>query len=261
MSRCSWFGIRILTLACFCTALTFGAAAQVFEQYTTTPMGYTFNNPMSALVSTMLMNHAREQAWAKQFGSKPAGSASRTNEAPRKADDGSTRFRSARTFLKTKEIADQLGSTPEQRQQYRVLIEALLQEFEKKAAEAGKPHDLAMALAYFLGENARIYHGQPEVSDQRYFALRDLVAIVLSGSSELKNAPDAQKQEMYEGLIAYTGMTQFGYEQSVKAGNQQFINGYRQVAGQNLRVGTKLSPDAINFTEHGLTIDASATQR
>jgi len=217
-------------------------------------MGFTFNNPMSALVSTMIMSKAREDTWANQLGAKTAGKTAATQQAPAKTEDGSTLFRFSGGYVKTKEIADQLGSTPEQRQQYRVLIETVLQEFDKKASQAGKPHDLALALSYFLGENARIYHGQPEVPDERYLDLRDMIASALSGSTQLKNAPDRQKQEMYEGLIAYTGMTQFGYEQSVKAGNPDYIKGYRQVAGQNLRVGTRLSPDEIYFTDKGLVV-------
>lgn len=80
------------------------------------------------------------------------------------------------------------------------------------------------------------------------------MASALSGNSALKNAPDRQKQEMYETLIAYAGLTLFGYEQSVKAGNPEYVKGYRQVAGQNLRAVAKMSPEEIHFRGGVLTV-------
>lgn len=62
----------------------------------------------------------------------------------------------------------------------------------------------------------------------------------------LKNVPDRQKQEMYEALVAYTGATQFGYEQAKQAGNEGVAKGFQKVAAQNLQALTKMSPDKLN---------------
>ena len=44
-------------------------------------------------------------------------------------------------------------------------MNAVLQSFDQQAAGANHPHDIALALSYFLAENLRIYHGQPDLSN------------------------------------------------------------------------------------------------
>jgi hypothetical protein len=135
------------------------------------------------------------------------------------------RFHSTGTYIKTREMADHLGKTPAEREQYLKLMNAALDGFGKQAAAAGFQNDLAMALSYFLAENIRIYRGLPELSDQQYVNLRNVIAEVLVSGGALNKVTDRQKQEFYEALVAYTGVTQFGYEQAKQAGNDQ--NGER----------------------------------
>src|SRR5690242_6561027 len=75
---------------------------------------FNFNNPMSALAATMVMNRAREDALAKRLGANPnsASSANQVSSQPQPvnpADESSLKFRSAGGYIKTRELADQLG--------------------------------------------------------------------------------------------------------------------------------------------------------
>jgi len=81
-----------------------------------------------------------------------------------------------------------------------------------------------------------------------------MIADALAGGGGLGNATDRQKQEMYETLVAYTGITQYGYEEARQARNDQMIKDSRVLAGQNLQSLTKLSPDSWNLTSDGLTV-------
>ena len=54
-------------------------------------------------------------------------------------------------------------------------------------------------------------------------------------------------------MVAYTGITQYGYEQGIKAQNDAVIKGYQKVAGQNLKTVTKISPEDINFGPDGVS--------
>jgi len=224
---------------------------------------FTFNNPMSALAATMVMNKAREDALAQRLGVNDATNRSSTATPARpESQPGNTvseaalRFRPAGNYIKIRELADQIGSTPAERETYLKLMNAVLDEFGKKVAAAGLQNDVAIALSYFFGENIRIYRGLPELPDDQFVKLRNMIANTLTAGGGLGNATDRQKQEMYETLVAYTGLTQLGYEQARQANNDEMTKGYQQLAGQNLQTLIKMPPATINLTNDGLTVNA-----
>jgi hypothetical protein len=244
-------------------ALFIAAMAQVAQrvpaQYTDS-MGGGFNNPISAQMSTMLWNRIFYPK-ASGISSKSAPSSStgtsapRTQAAPSKtANESALRFRPIGTHISTRKLADLLGNTPAEREQYLKLMNAVLDGFDQKVKPAGLQNDIAIALSYFLAENARIYHGAPELSDQQYVDIRNVIAEALVTLDALGSITDRSKQEFYEGLVAYTGITQFGYEQSKQAGNDEMAKLYQKVAGQNLQTVTRMSPDEINVDPSGLSV-------
>ena len=255
---------RFVIAALLTAFLSIASASAQYVRPTTggTMREFNFNNPMSALAATMVMNKAREDALAKRLGVRPGsaqGSANRASSQPQSqpvkpVDESSLRFRSAGGYIKTRELADQLGNDPTQRDQYFKLMNAVLDGFGQKVAAAGLQNDVAIALSYFFGENIRIYRGLPELSDQQYVNLRNMIANAITASGGLGNATDRQKQEMYETLVAYTGLTQFSFEQARQANNDQLTQLAQKLAGQNLQTVTKVSPDSINLTGDGLTV-------
>jgi hypothetical protein len=237
-----------------------------FAQWRSSGTGFNYNNPMSSLAATMVMNKARENTLAKSLGVTPnsgrsSGNSGRSGNAGasaaqpnRRIDDTALRFRFSGTYIKTPELANQVGSTPAEREQYLKIMNAVLDAFGQQAQRLGFNNDIAAALAFFFGENIRIYRGLPELPDQQYVNLRNMIADALAAGGGLGNANDRQKQEMYETLVAYTGITQYGYEEARQARNDQMIKDSRVLAGQNLQSLTKLSPDSWNLTSDGLTI-------
>lgn len=244
------------------TALLCVSFAPASAQWRSTQTGFNYNNPMSSLAATMVMNKARENTLAKSLGVSPNSSGPSSNASTSqpggRIDDTALRFRSAGTYIKTRELADQLGSNPAEREQYLKIMNAVLDAFGAQTEKLGFKNDIAAALAYFFGQNIRIYRGLPDLPDQQYVNLRNMIAGALAAGGGLGNVTDRQKQEMYETLVAYTGITQFGYEQAKRAGQDQMAKGYQQVAGQNLQTVTKLSPDSMNLTGEGLTVAGSA---
>ena len=234
--------------------LTFQPAA---AQYTDS-MGYGgWNNPMSSLASTMLWSRLIYRTPADYKNGTISSGASSTSarstqssarpQSSKPIDERSVKFRSTGTYVRTPELANKLGNNPAEREQYLKLMNASLDTFNQQAQKAGLQNDLALALSYFLGENVRIYHGQPDLSDQQFVDLRNTIAQVLASTGALNTATDRQKQEFYEALVAYTGITQFGYEQGLQAKNDAIIKGYQKIAGQNLQTVTAVSPDQIDF--------------
>jgi uncharacterized protein DUF6683 len=262
--RVSQIIVLCFTLLVFCSS---NSAQYVRPTTGGTMREFNFNNPMSALAATMVMNKAREDALAKQLGTNPNSNRSSTNQVSsqpqsqpsRPADESSLKFRPASGYIKTRELADQVGDDPAQRDQFFKLMNAVLDEFGKKLAAAGLQNDVAIALAYFFGENIRIYRGLPELSDQQFVNLRNNFASAIAASGGLGNATDRQKQEMYETLVAYTGLTQFIYEQGRQANNEAITKGAQQLAGQNLQTVTKASPDSLNLSGDGLSVAADSS--
>jgi hypothetical protein len=244
--------IHRLSVALLLLFISCGSALAQFRD----TLGVNWNNPLSSSVATMVMRKAREDALARELGTNvPGDRAPAARRRRPEIDNAAVRFRPTGTYLKTRELADQLGSTPTERAQYLTLMNNVLQEYDKQAQTAGMQNDLAMALSFFFGENARIYHGLPEPPDAQFMELRNMIASWLAEEGTLRNASDRQKQEIWETLVSYTGLTLFGYEQAKQAGQEAMARGYQQVAGQNLQVVTHLSPDDINFTANGLTIN------
>ena len=258
----------LISLALIAAMVT--AAQSVPAQYSDS-MGGGFNNPISAQMSTMLWNRIFYPK-ASGISSKSAPSSStgtsssstgttapRTQAAPnRTANESALRFRPIGTHISTRKLADLLGNTPAEREQFLKLMNAVLDGFDQKVKAAGLQNDIAIALSYFLAENARIYHGAAELSDQQYVDIRNIIADALVTLDALGSITDRSKQEFYEGLVAYTGITQFGYEQSKQAGNDEMAKLYQKVAGQNLQTVTKMSPDDINIDPNGLSAGGGA---
>ena len=227
---------------------------------------FNFNNPMSALAATMVLNRAREDTLAKKLGVRPstgenpgnrATAGVQTQSSPPRLDESVLRFRSTGGYLKTKELSDQLSTDPAQREICLKIMNGVLDAFGQQTQRLGVPNDLAAALAYFFGENIRIYRGLPELPDQQYVNLRNMIASALTVNSAFQSATDRQKQEMYEILVAATGFTQFAYEQSLQANRPELAKQYQQVAGNNLQSLTQMSPDSINLSSDGLTVSAA----
>jgi hypothetical protein len=248
------------------------SAMPVAAQYTDS-MGYGgWNNPMSSMMSTMLWsrliyrtpqdykNGTMSSPGTASTSGKPSQSArsQAQSQSAKPLDDRSVKFRSTGTYLRTGDLANSLGNTPAEREQYLKLMNAVLDAFNQRAKQAGLQNDLALALSYFLGENVRIYRGLPDLSDQQFVDLRNTIAEVLASTGALNNATDRQKQEFYEALVAYTGITQYGYEQGLKAQSDAIIKGYQKIAGQNLQTVTKTAPGDINFGASGVSSGETA---
>ena len=125
---------------------------------------------------------------------------------------------------------------------------------------------MALALSFFFATNASIYHDAGQPADPPMVELRDTIAEALVEGNALSGVSDRQKQEMYETLVLFTGFALAVYEEG-KGGNAESLKISQQLAGQNLLAVTGISPDKINFTDQGLSIErepaaatATATQ-
>jgi hypothetical protein len=235
--------------------------APAFAQYRDS-LGGNWNHPASAMITNIIMDrYARrrleQRLAAKRSGANPGASASSSNAAAAatKINDASVHFRSTGTQLKTREIANLIGAG---NPQVLAIMTTILSEYEKGARAAGHPNDLALALSFFFATNASVYHDAGIPADALVMDLRDTIASALVEGNALNGVTDRTKQEMYEALVLYTGFALAAYQEGKQGGNAESVKVSQQLAGQNLLAVTGISPDKINFTDQGLSIDRAA---
>jgi hypothetical protein len=241
---------RDLLHALFITVLIVAAFSSAADAQFSDSMGANWSQPLQAYASTAIWSSIFYRTYPKGSKNSAAAPPAKTVRPAQKdnvVNEAAMRFRSTGTSLKARDLADLIGGSPAERDQYFKLMNVVLTAFDSQAAKAGKPHDIPLALSYFLAENSRIYHGRPELSDDAFMQIRNAIARSLSTSGAVGNLSDRQKQEMYETLVIYTGLTQYGYEEGVKAGTKQIAEGYQKLAGINLQTVTKMSPDEIDI--------------
>jgi tRNA_anti-like len=208
-------------------------------------LGGNWNDPAGGKITNVIVARYARRRSEKRPAVRHANSGSTIN-------DGSVRFRSTGTQLKTREIANVIS--PGDAQVF-TLLTTILQAFDKKAQEVGRPNDLALALSFFFATNASVYHDAGEPADPPVLELRDTIAATLVETNALNGVTDRKKQEMYEALVIYTGLALATYQEG-KGGNPESLKIARQLAGQNLQAVIGISPDKISFNDQGLSIES-----
>ena len=245
----SLFLISILLVMC----------APALAQHASDNLGVTFGTPAGATITNTIMDRIARRNRERRLAAARRSSATSTARRPSdsappvaKLNESSVLFRPTGTQLKTREIANLIDAG---NPQVLKLLTTLLEEFDKGARAAGHPNDLALALSFFFATNASIYHGGGQPPDPPMVELRDTIAEALVEGNALNGVTDRQKQEMYETLVLFTGFTLAVYEEGKQGGNAETIKTSQQLAGQNLLAVIGISPDKINFTDQGLSIE------
>jgi hypothetical protein len=221
-------------------------------------LGGNWNNPASATITNIVMDRLARHRLEKRLGAKHSdtGTTTAAHDTPAPSNDAAVRFRSTGTQLKTREIANLFAApTDPNNETVFTLLKTLLQEFDKGARAAGKPNDLALALSFFFATNASIYHDAGQPSDPQMVELRDTIADALVEGNALNGVTDRQKQEMYETLVLYAGFALATYQEAKQLNSVETLKVSQQLAGLNLQAVTGISPDKINFTDQGLSIE------
>ena len=239
---------------CLLISLMLVSGALAVAQKKDDRFGGAFDTPDGIAIKNTIVDRvaqrSRQRRLARRTGTNSTARTSARSAA--KPSDASVLFRPTGTQLKTREIANLIDAG---NPQVLKLLTALLEEFDKGARAAGHPNDLALALSFFFATNASIYHDAGQPADPPMVELRDTIAEALVEGNALSSMSNRQKQEMYETLVLFTGFTLATYEEGKQGGNAETVKVSQQLAGQNLLAVTGISPDKINFTDQGLSIE------
>src|SRR6266568_1099676 len=238
----------------FVISLMLAACAPVAAQQTPDGLGGAFKTPAGAKITSTIMDRIAQRNRERKPTSRGSGTSSTTrtsSDSIAKMSEASVLFRPTGTQLKTREIANLIDAG---NPQVLTILTAILNEYEKGARAAGHPNDLALALSFFFATNASVYHDAGIPADPRVMELRDTIAEALVDGNAFSSVSDRQKQEMYETLVLFTGFALAVYQEG-KGGNAESLKISQQLAAQNLLAVTGISPDKINFTDQGLSIE------
>jgi len=238
---------KTATLTCCLLSLLMLLSCRDVIAQNTNRLGGNWSKPTNARITNIIV---------KRYGRGRVRSAP-SNRTPAPGQDEQLRFTSTGAPVKAREIANAIDAG---NPQVVTILTTILTEYEKGARAAGKPNDLALALSFFLATNASLYHGGGEPPDPQMMELRETIAQALVEANALKGVTDREKQEMYETLVLFTGFALAVYQEGVQGGNADGVKVGRQLAGQNLQAFASISPDKINFSNEGLSIDVPQTE-
>jgi hypothetical protein len=242
----------VFNRCCFLISLMLITCAPVAAQQASGGLGGAFKTPVGARITSTIMGRIASRSRERGTRSGTSSTTRTSSGSVANKSETSVLFHSTGTQLKTREIANLIDAG---NPQVLTILTTILTEFDKAASAAGHPNDLALALSFFLATNASVFHDAGQPTDPQMVELRNAIAEALVEDNALNGVTDRQKQEMYETLVLFTGFALAVYEEGKQGNNAETIKTSQQLAGQNLLAVIGISPDKINFTSQGLSID------
>lgn len=249
--------VLILAGLCFAQSQGGGAAAGIGRVFEASGRSAAARDLQKKLGGTLIRAVAREKTVARKptpaGRTKPARSsaAAAVQTAP---SDPATFFKPDPRSDMMAKLADELGSNATERQQLRQLFTATKQAFEKEVAAKGRSNNLPAAFTFFIASTVTVYRDDPEPSDQAIDNLWDGMSGALSEMPETSNLTDAEKQQLYDMLIAFSGFVLAGYMEAKNTGDADALKIFETLSGELIRTILKTEPEKLRFTKDGLNI-------
>lgn len=165
-----------------------------------------------------------------------------TDFTPTRNDDFATTF------------AESVGSNPTEREFVKQLVITTKDAFEKEVAAKGRKNNLAAALTFFVATTVMVYHDDPEPSDEAVDTLWDGLNDTLNDLPALAAMSDAEKQEMYDTLVALSGLVLVGHMSSSQTGDVATKRLYKELAGALIETVLKTEASKLRFGAKGLNV-------
>ena len=115
----------------------------------------------------------------------------------------------------------------------------IFKEYETAAAAKGLPNDWALAFVSFVGLNMDVYNGiteKPIIPFEQNVGVRDVVAEYATDHGTFNNVTDRKKQELYEFLVMFGGLTYHMCEKAGREKNAEELKNCKVAAAANLKI-------------------------
>lgn len=149
-------------------------------------------------------------------------------------------------------IANSISSNADEKAIFKKLFEATKEGFEKEVAAKGRSNNITAAFTLFIATSLTVYHNDNEPSDEALDILWDGLGSALGETPELTKLSNAEKQQIYDTLIAFSGLLLAGYVEGKNSGNEETATAFQKLSGILFETVLKTDPDTLRFTATGL---------
>lgn len=149
-------------------------------------------------------------------------------------------------------IAKSITTNPAEQQVFNILFQATKEGFEKEVAKKGRSNNITAAFTLFIATSLMVYHNDPEPSDAAIDVLWDGLGSALGETPELAEMSDSEKEQIYDTLIALSGILLAGHLEGKKPENRELAANTRNAAGILFETVLKTDPKTLRFTKTGL---------
>ena len=204
-----------------------------------------YSNFINNLISNSIWNSSMANyTKQKNIGSSSVAKSKSSNqpstyEVPAYRRYPAVQFKSTGTRLTLQEYVDSVGGSPQDRAELTELVLRIFKQYETEAAAKGYPNDWALAYVSYVGLNSHIYNEikeKPIIPLEQNLGLRDVVAEYATDNGIFNNVTDRRKQELYEFLVIFGGLTYHFYEKALKENNAEELKNCKLAAAQNLKL-------------------------
>lgn len=264
------FSLKTMLIVLFLSSLMSVSVAAQYPADYHDALGQTWNNPMSATVTDIIVGRINQRLLEKSFAKRRARAAAAGGAAHHAtgksgtydADNGepkaimpdsihhnprSVYYQASGIAIKLKDMVETIARTDADQKRALQFLSAILFDFEVKIDKLHYSNDLAFTLSYFLATNASIYRGTSEPSDAQLARLRDTLAAALVESDALFGVSHREKQGTHEMLVMLTGIARNGYLEAKRNNDAASQKIFQEMAGRNLQSLTGLAPDKVNL--------------
>ena len=229
--------------------LSLGMVVLVMLAATQPSFAQAYGQAYQSFINTLITNKIWEGSMKNytkdsrgRSGASTSGSTSgkaTTYEVPAYRKYPAVQFKSTGTRLILQEYVDSVTGTSQDKAEAKELMLGILSKYETAAAAKGYPNDLALALVSYIGLNNLVYNGKTEeliIPFEQNLGMRDVVAKNATDSGILANYTDQKKQEIYEFLVMFGGLTYQLCEKARKENNAEELKNCKLAAAQNLKL-------------------------
>ena len=151
-------------------------------------------------------------------------------------------------------LADSIASNQTEREGLLLIFNSTKTAFAQEAKAMGRENDIPAALTFFIVTNVTVYNDDEEPSDAAVDKLWDALSAVFEESPELAAMTDREKDEVYDTLIAMSGVPLLGYMQAKQSGDREMLASYQQIAGMLIQTVLQVEPGCIRFVGDDIVI-------
>jgi hypothetical protein len=197
------------------------------------------------MISTMINNKIWEAAMERYTKGSPRSSSqrpaapARVYEVPAYRIYPAVRFKPTGTRITLQPYLDIVEAPAQDKAELKALVLDIFKRYEAESAAREYPNDWALASVSFVGLNSHVYNertDKPLLPFEQNIGMRDFVAEYATDNGIFDGVTDRRKQELYEFLVMFGGLTYHLYEKAIREKDEAEIKNAKRAAAQNLRL-------------------------